>query len=125
MGLLSLSDLSGLENRCPTLSAWAAALASRDPSRVTALYAKDALLFSTLDAAPKAGQQAILGYFKSLIGGKSGLTCSFKRVFRVSPGVMAGLYVFRWSSGELPARFTFVLSNGKILHHHSSAMPKG
>lgn len=123
MGLLSLSDLSGLESRCPTLSAWAAALASRDPARVSALYAPDALLFSTLDAAPKAGRQAIQGYFKDLISNRPGLTCSFKRVFRVSPGVMAGLYVFRWNGGELPARFTFVLSNGKILHHHSSAIP--
>jgi hypothetical protein len=52
-----------------------------------------------------------------------GWLAAFKEIYRPKPGVLAGIYEFRWPGGSLPARFTFVVGPQGILHHHSSAMP--
>jgi hypothetical protein len=125
MGLLTLNDLSGLErvNSAPSLQGWLAALASQDPSRAAATYASDGLLLATMGPKPKIGRVAIRGYFAGLMEKKPGIHCVFKEIYRPKPGVLAGIYEFRWPGGSLPARFTFVVGPQGILHHHSSAMP--
>jgi len=121
VGLLTLGDLSTLDQGL-VLRSWTAALKA-GPEHVTQLYAPDALLLATLDPAPKVGRAAIRAYFDALMADKPGMTCVIQRAFYPRPGVSAGLYLFRWRGGELPARFTIVSGPAGIKHHHSSALP--
>ena len=105
-----------------SLKAWARALQSRNPRRITQLYAPDALLLATLDGDIKQGRAAIKQYFQNLVK-KPGLRCIFQETFQISPNTWAGLYTFKWRGGELPARFTFVMGPEGIQHHHSSSLP--
>ena len=104
------------------LQAWADALESRDSAAVASTYGKNALLLATVKARPKVGRAAIRRYFDELVK-KPGLRVDFQSICRVSPGVLAGVYVFRWDGGSIPARFTFVIGRDGIVHHHSSASP--
>ena len=104
------------------LNVWGDALASRDTDRILSLYAPGALLLATLEDRPLVGPEEIRPYFVNLFK-KPGLRCTFQRAFRIRPGVLAGLYTFKWDGGALPARFTFVFGPEGIEHHHSSELP--
>jgi hypothetical protein len=105
------------------LRQWQHALRSGNPKAVTSIYAPNALLLPTLDARVLKGRRAILPYFVKL-SKKPGLHVQWHgKPTRVGPNAVAGLYRFVWDDGSLNARYTFIVKDGKIIHHHSSAMP--
>ena len=106
-----------------TLTDWANALKSGDPNNVTDLYGEDALLLATLEAKPLEGPEQIFPYFVNLAK-KDGLHVLWvDEPQEVADGVFAGLYNFVWNGGSVEARYTFVVEDGEIIHHHSSEMP--
>ena len=104
------------------LNDWADSLSTRDPDRIVAHYAPDALLLATLDRKPLVGRAQIKTYFNELVK-KRGLGVSFGQTREVRPGIWAGLYTFVWDGGSLPARFTIVVGPRGIQHQHSCSLP--
>lgn len=106
-----------------TLLYWADALQSRDPHDITDMYGEDAVLLATLEGQPLEGPQQIFPYFANLVK-KDGLRVRWiGGPEEVAEGTFVGLYRFEWNGGAVEARYTFVVDNGEIVHHHSSEMP--
>lgn len=111
------------------LDAWADAFNTREPERVAALYAEDALLHGTSLAPLRVGIAQIRSYFR----GTSTVEFGERHDVRVADDCLlsAGHYRFsRMQDGQrivTRARFTFVFQRRegewKVLHHHSSAEP--
>ena len=111
------------------LAHWAAVFNTRDPERITALYAEDALLHGTSQARLCVGREQIRSYFR----GTSTVAFGEQHFTALSSDTVlsVGTYTFtRPQDGRLlamPARFTFVLRQSddawRVLHHHSSAAP--
>lgn len=111
---------------------WAKALQSRNPENITALYAKDAILYATFTNMLD-NKSEILNYFKGLTK-KSNLKVTFNkqnvRLFGYT-AINSGIYTFSYSDNgktiNVPARYTFVYTstpNGLlIVDHHSSLLP--
>jgi len=113
-------------------TAWDAALRTRDPDTVVALYAPDAVLLPTFSNQVRRSPEAIRSYFvKFLVRGPSAsVEDGSVRVYG-DVAVHSGIYAFAFSSGPLRdarARFTFVYRREsdawRIVEHHSSAMPE-
>lgn len=116
---------------------WNEALATGDAAAVTALYADDAVLLSTLSGDVKETPEEIEGYFADtfLPNQPQGvITESYIAVERPGIATHTGLYDFSVTdpaTGEqssVPARFTFVYTQGEdgqwlISSHHSSRVP--
>ncbi|WP_174292752.1 SgcJ/EcaC family oxidoreductase [Sphingomonas bacterium] len=112
---------------------WNGALQTRDPDRVAALYADDAILLPTLSNQVRRDRTAIVNYFVGFLKKqpRGVLTQSNVRVFG-EIAINSGLYVFTLTDGgvasEAPCRFTFVYrregDGWKIIEHHSSQMPE-
>ena len=111
------------------LDVWKEAFNSRQPARISALYAEDALLHGTSAAQLCIGHAQICSYFR----GTSIVGFGQRHFVRLSDDnvLVVGNYSFsRIKCGQevvTPARFTFLVQrrggNWQILHHHSSAMP--
>lgn len=104
------------------LSLWANGLKNGNSKKVTNLYSRAAVLLATLDSKALIGRRKIKPYFDNLVK-KSGLRCIFHEIFLIKKNVYAGFYTFKWDSGSISARFTFVIGHDGILHHHSSVLP--
>ena len=113
-------------------TAWDAALRTRDPDTVVALYAPDAVLLPTFSNQVRRSPEAIRSYFVKFLG--RGPSASVEdgsvRVYG-DVAVHSGVYAFAFTSGplrEARARFTFVYRRDhdawRIVEHHSSAMPE-
>jgi uncharacterized protein (TIGR02246 family) len=111
------------------LRLWAERFNTKDPARIVPLYADDALLFGTSQAALYCGKDQIRSYFTGAATVKLG---EHTEVPLGDDTVLSvGMYVFtQIRDGQrvaTPARFTFVLKRRdglwQILHHHSSAQP--
>lgn len=125
--------IGGIDQVAAATAAWRAAYDSRDPARITAMYAPDAVLWGTTAKTVAASPSAIAEYFKDA-GRRPNARVNFgeqhPRVYG-DIGVNSGYYTFSdVRDGDKiarPARFTFVFRNldGKwlIVAHHSSVVP--
>lgn len=114
-------------------AAWVAAYDSRDPARIVALYAPDAVFWGTSAVKPAATPQAVLEYFKDAGARPNARVTLGIQHIRVygDIAINTGDYTFTdMRNGQpvtTPARFsmTFRLQNGqwKIVDHHSSRVP--
>jgi uncharacterized protein (TIGR02246 family) len=116
------------------LDSWLEALDSRDPLRMAALYAADAVLLPTFSNRGARTAAEIADYFRSFMLEKpqgrlvEGVVRDMGEV-----AVHSGIYRFTLTAlealPELDVRFTFVYQriagDWKIVAHHSSTMPEG
>jgi uncharacterized protein (TIGR02246 family) len=113
---------------------WNAALKTKDPQKVAALYHPDALLLATLSNVPRKTPAAVQDYFTTFLEQQQPQDCVVQqRVISMGHNYAedAGVYKFHMKSEEpVLARYSFVYTrneeNGqwKISHHHSSFMPE-
>ncbi len=114
-------------------AAWRAAYDSRDPTRITAMYDSDAVLWGTTSKTVAPNPAAIAEYFKDA-GKRPNARVTFGEThLRVygDVAVNTGYYTFSdvrdGKDISVPARFTMVFRNrdGKwlIVAHHSSRVP--
>lgn len=109
---------------------WNAALETRDPKKVAALYDKDGILLPTVSNQVRYNHGEIEDYFIDFLAkGPSGtINDSSVRIFdRIA--LHSGVYTFTFRAGSpVTARFTFVYRRDgqgwKIVEHHSSQMPE-
>jgi uncharacterized protein (TIGR02246 family) len=111
------------------LDAWAEAFNTREPERVAAMYAEDALLHGTSLAQLRVGIAQIRSYFR----GTSTVEFGERHFVRLSDDNLLGVGHYHFSRIEdgreivTAARFTFIFRRRegawKVLHHHSSAEP--
>jgi uncharacterized protein (TIGR02246 family) len=127
------SGTGASEQVAAATSAWRAAYDSRDPSRITALYDSDAVLWGTSAKKVAPTPAAIAEYFKDA-GTRPNARVSFgEQNVRVygDVAVNTGYYTFSdvrdGQSVQRPARYMLVFRNrdGKwlIVGHHSSLVP--
>ncbi len=113
---------------------WNASLATLDPARVAANYAKGAVLLPTISNLPRTTPALIQDYFVLFLKARPQGRIDERHVtLGCNMATDAGIYTFRMTAPdgtpqEVRARYTFVLvpegGQWKILHHHSSAMPE-
>ena len=101
------------------IDAWCAAVAARDLEAVLAQYDEAALLLPTQSARVCWTPEERRAYFAAFLADLPGAPEVLWRQM-LGPDVCVGLYRF---GPKLVARFTLVLQDGKIVHHHSSAAP--
>ena len=116
-------------------AAWVEAFNSRDPKRIVASYAPDAVFWGTTAKAIATTPDAIWAYFKD--AGQRPLTrvaieAQHPRVYGPI-AIVSGSYTFSdvrdgVASNVRPARFTFVFRRDgdrwRIVEHHSSRVPE-
>lgn len=117
-----------------TTEKWAQVFAQNDPDQITALYAKDGVLWGTLSPTVRSDPAAIRAYFVNAFGVLPQAKVSFgDQLIRVygNTAINTGYYTFSYvKDGEtktIPARysFTYVKDGDRwlIADHHSSAIP--
>lgn len=111
---------------------WNDALATNDPAKVAARYAKEAILLPTVSDEPRTTKEAITDYFVKFLQKKpqgyivEGVVrsgdnwCKDAGVYEFTMGATGDRVLARYS-------FVYVFEDGewKIAHHHSSVMPEG
>jgi uncharacterized protein (TIGR02246 family) len=113
---------------------WGQVLAQQNPDTVTALYAKDGVLWGTLSPTIRSGPEAIRAYFVAAFGALPQIKVTFgEQLVRVygTTAVNSGSYTFSYvKDGEaktLPARYSLTYvkdgDDWKIVDHHSSSVP--
>jgi hypothetical protein len=113
---------------------WGSVFAENNPDTITALYAKDAVLWGTLSPTVRADPGAVKAYFVGAFGALPQATVKFgDHLIRVygNTAVNTGYYTFSYiKDGEaksIPARYSLTYvkdgNDWKIVDHHSSAMP--
>lgn len=110
---------------------WNASLATGNPAKVVANYAKDSVLIPTVSNDIRYTQSQRREYFKHFLANqpRGKIDHSTIRVFS-DIATHSGQYTFTFGNGtKVPARFTFVYQkqpDGKwlIIEHHSSKMPE-
>lgn len=120
-------DLSEALNR------WGEALATRDPMRISLLYAPQAILLGTFSRTNRDTPELIRNYFEgfSQLDDLSVKFLDVKTRDYQELATASGIYQFSWSEPErrvtTQARFTFVFQKYKgewrIVEHHSSVLP--
>lgn len=115
------------------LEAWDAALQTRDPETVAALYASDAILLPTVSNEVRKTPTAICDYFQVFLRFKPRAKAIDQNI-RLFDGVSinSGVYEITLTGDEVETmvicRYTFVYrwddTEWKIIEHHSSAMPE-
>ena len=113
--------------------AWRAAYDSRDPSRITALYDSDAVLWGTAAKTIAPNPAAIAEYFKNAAARPNARVSFGEQNIRVygDVAVNTGYYTFSdvrdGQNTQRPARYTLVFRNTQgrwlIVGHHSSLVP--
>lgn len=124
---------SAKEEVAATTAAWVAALNSREPARITALYDAEAVFWGTTAKTIRATPATVAEYFKTAPQ-RPTVRCTLGeqhiRIFG-ELAINSGYYSFSevrdGKTTTTPARFTFVFRKrgGKwmIVDHHSSRMP--
>lgn len=108
---------------------WANSIASRDAKKQTGFYAKRAILLATYEPI-LLGQQEIYEYFIELLSNEN-IRCEITQNYSMGNeknNVSSGLYTFSFDDAQgnkviVPARYTFVVNNNRIVDHHSSEEP--
>ena len=115
---------------------WNAAAQSRDPDRVVALYAPDAVLLPTVSNQIRRNHTEMRAYFVDFLAlGPAAVLEDYNLRELGSVAINSGVYTFTFASPPpgafrvVTARYTFVYERrgGRwpIIEHHSSRMPEG
>ena len=111
---------------------WSAALATRDPDQVTALYADNAVLLPTVSNQVRHNPAEIRDYFVGFLqkSPQGVIDESNVNILSETHATNSGVYTFTFGDGStVTARFSYLYvasdTGWKILQHHSSAMPEG
>jgi uncharacterized protein (TIGR02246 family) len=113
---------------------WTEIFAHNNPDTISALYAKDGVLWGTLSPTVRSDPAAIKAYFVGAFNALPKATVKFgDQLIRVygNTAVNTGYYTFSYTKdGEtksIPARYSFTyVKDGNdwlIVDHHSSAVP--
>jgi uncharacterized protein (TIGR02246 family) len=113
---------------------WTEIFAQNNPDTISALYAKDGVLWGTLSPTVRSDAGAVKAYFVGAFNALPKATVKFgDQLIRVygNTAVNTGYYTFSYvKDGEtktIPARYSFTYvkdgANWMIADHHSSAMP--
>jgi uncharacterized protein (TIGR02246 family) len=113
---------------------WTEVFAHNNPDTISALYAKDGVLWGTLSPSVRSDAGAIKAYFVGAFNALPKATVKFgDQLIRVygNTAVNTGYYTFSYvKDGEaksIPARYSFTYvkdgENWMIIDHHSSAVP--
>lgn len=113
---------------------WATVFAQNNPETITALYAKDGVLWGTLSPTIRSDPGTIRAYFTSAFTALPNVKVTFgDQLIRVygNTAVNSGTYTFSFTKdGEtksIPARYSLTFAKDGddwlIVDHHSSAMP--
>jgi uncharacterized protein (TIGR02246 family) len=113
---------------------WTEIFAQNNPDTISALYAKDGVLWGTLSPTVRSDPGAVKAYFVGAFNALPKATVKFgDQLIRVygNTAVNTGYYTFSYTKdGEtksIPARYSFTYvkegDNWVIVDHHSSAMP--
>jgi len=112
-------------------SLWNNALATDDPDKVAARYAKKGVLLPTVSDVPRADYNAIADYFTAFLTKKpQGEILESYVTIGNNWCEDVGIYEFTMGAtgDKVKARYTFVYTyeddEWKIAHHHSSMMPE-
>ncbi len=122
------------EDVAATGEKWATVFADNNPDTMTALYAKDGVLWGTLSPSVRSDPAAVKAYFVGAFQALPKATVKFgDQLIRVygNTAVNTGYYTFSYTKdGEtksIPARYSFTYvkdgNDWKIVDHHSSAVP--
>jgi uncharacterized protein (TIGR02246 family) len=122
------------EDVAAATSKWADIFAQNNPDTISALYAKDGVLWGTLSPTVRSDPGTIKAYFVAAFNALPKATVKFgDQLIRVygDSAINTGYYTFSYTKdGEtksIPARYSFTFvkdgSNWMIADHHSSAMP--
>ncbi|MCS6986027.1 MAG: SgcJ/EcaC family oxidoreductase [Sphingomonadaceae bacterium] len=113
---------------------WNASLATLDPKRVAANYAKGAVLLPTVSNLPRTTPALIEDYFVMFLKQKPQGRIDERHItIGCDVATDVGVYTFTLANPDgttrqVKARYSFVYvpegGQWKILHHHSSAMPE-
>ena len=127
------SRAAGTDPIAAATAAWRTAYDSRDPTRITAMYDSDAVLWGTTAKTVAATPTAIAEYFKDAPKRPNARVTFGEQHNRVygDIGVSTGYYTFSdVRDGQpvpRPARHTMVFRNRagawRIVAHHSSVVP--
>ncbi len=127
-------DATATQDVAAATRAWADAFNSRDPARITALYAADAVFWGTTSATIRATPAEIAEYFKDSKARPDVRVALGRQHVRVfgDVAINSGDYVFTdvrdGTRVTNPSRFTFVYrkrgSQWLIVDHHSSRRPE-
>ena len=122
------------EDVAATGEKWATVFADNNPDTMTALYAKDGVLWGTLSPSVRSDPAAVKAYFVGAFQALPKATVKFgDQLIRVygNTAINTGYYTFSYTKdGEtksIPARYSFTYvkdgNDWKIVDHHSSAVP--
>ena len=133
--MVAPSALAGpKEDVAAATAKWAEVFAQNNPDTISALYAKDGVLWGTLSPTVRSDPATIKAYFVGAFNALPKATVQFgDQLIRVygNTAVNTGYYTFSYTKdGEtksIPARYslTYVKDGDTwmIADHHSSAMP--
>jgi uncharacterized protein (TIGR02246 family) len=113
---------------------WTEIFAQNNPDTISALYAKDGVLWGTLSPTVRSDPGTIKAYFVGAFNALPKATVKFgDQLIRVygDTAINTGYYTFSYTKdGEtksIPARYSFTYkkegNDWLIVDHHSSAMP--
>jgi len=120
-----------MKNKIPNVvQSWANSIADRNAMKQTDFYSREAILLATYEPI-LIGQEEIYYYFKGLLE-KENIRCKIRENYSINyleTIIASGLYDFSFNDENnetiiIPARYTFVIYNNKIVDHHSSEEPK-
>ena len=114
---------------------WNRTLQTGDSAKVTALYAKNAILQPTVSNKVRTTPAEIKDYFDHFLALKPVGQINYREIRQLGSNVAmdSGVYTFTLTEAnggkrQVQARYTFVYEQvggqWKILNHHSSAMPE-
>lgn len=119
----------------PSIHRWLAAVGTRDPDVVTALYDEDATFLPTFSGQLERGKPGVRRYFATFLEKRPQGEVIRENVQELGDGLIlcSGLCDFHLIDGErretVTSRFTLVWlrknDDWRIVHHHSSLRPRG
>jgi uncharacterized protein (TIGR02246 family) len=127
-------DLGDDADVLAAVDAWITAFDARDPARIAARYAPDAVLWGTVSETIRTTPDEVLAYFAASVKNRPRVRMQMgERHVRMlgDAACVSGFYTAIDPAGAgdvvMPLRFTFVLAKRAgawmIVTHHSSRMP--
>jgi len=132
---MSTNETPNIDLARANFKVWNDALLSKEASKVAELYSADNTFLPTMSPDFKKGQSAAEGYFVHFLEKNPAGEIVKDECQSLSPDcyLHSGLYNFTVGPDDkrevVEARFSYVwkkdeVGNWKIIHHHSSVLPK-